>query len=105
MRARIVAVGLGIGMLLMALVGLAGAAAAQPGTYAGNTGGPSVPPPSGSSGQVFTTGSSTSGGPGEPSGLAFTGADIAGMTIVGVAAVGIGGALVYRSRQRRHSLA
>lgn len=114
MRARIVAAGVGMGLLLTAFLwGLSGVASAQPGPYAGTPTPSVVTPPSTvspstaaqsvagepksgeptSSGLTFTTG--------EPSGLAFTGADIAGMTIFGIAAVGIGGALVYRSRRRR----
>lgn len=57
-----------------------------------------------------TTNDGSGSGPTEPvkttasvsqSSLAFTGADIAEMTAIGVGAVGVGGVLVLRTRRRR----
>jgi len=91
-RVALLAGAMGAGALVMA-------APAQASCYsAAGCQGPSVQqPPSGPKvgGSSGPTDPSSSTG----SGLPFTGGDIAGMTAVGLGALGLGTALVYRSRR------
>jgi hypothetical protein len=98
------ACGPALGVLLAVPVGglLAGAAGAD--SYTGGTPpttgvtpAPAVTPSDG--GSPATTASTTSTAPVSSSGLAFTGADIEEMAIIGVVAIGVGTVLV-RGRRR-----
>jgi hypothetical protein len=104
-RVLAIACGPALGLLLAVPVGglLAGAAGADQTGYTGGT-----PPTSGVStpaatpsdgGSPATTASTTSTAPVSSSGLAFTGADIEEMAIIGVVAIGVGTVLV-RGRRR-----
>jgi hypothetical protein len=105
-RVLAAACGPALGLLLAVPVGglLAGAAGADTTCYtgcttptAGITPTPSVTPSDG--GSPATTASTASTAPVSSSGLAFTGADIEEMAIIGVVAIGVGTVLV-RGRRR-----
>ncbi len=85
-----------LGVMLAVPVGglLAGTAGADPTCYTGCTSPSTGITASSGSGPVASSGVSTS-----PSGLAFTGADIEEMALIGVVAIGVGTVLV-RSRRR-----
>jgi hypothetical protein len=106
-RVLAAACGPALGLLLAVPVGglLAGAAGADTTCYTGCTtpttgitSTPVVTPPS-DGGSPATTASTTSTAPVSSSGLAFTGADIEEMAIIGVIAIGVGTVLV-RGRRR-----
>ena len=105
-RVLAAACGPALGLLLAVPVGglLAGAAGADTTCYtgctaptAGITPTPAVTPSDG--GSPATTASTASTAPVSSSGLAFTGADIEEMAIIGVVAIGVGTVLV-RGRRR-----
>ena len=105
-RLLAVACGPALGLLLAVPVGglLAGAAGADTTCYTGCTSQvsgitptPAVAPSDG--GSSAATASATSVAPVSSSGLAFTGADIEEMAIIGVVAIGVGTVLV-RGRRR-----
>ena len=85
-----------LGVMLAVPVGglLAGAAGADTTCYTGCTSPATGITTSSGNGPVASDGGSTS-----PSGLAFTGADIEEMALIGVVAIGVGTVLV-RSRRR-----
>ncbi len=94
LKARIVGLGVGLGMAVVAFTpGVAHAADSNCG-YTGCTN-PQVPPSNQTTGTRFDpfANQTPSGG------LPFTGSDIAEMSIVGVVALAAGTALVYRSRR------
>ena len=102
------ACGPALGVLLAVPVGglIAGAAGADPpgGCYTGcttQTTGitPSITPAAPVSTPAVTDGASTAASTTSSSGLAFTGADIEEMAIIGVVAIGVGAVLV-RGRRR-----
>jgi hypothetical protein len=105
-RVRAAACGPVLGLLLAVPVGglLAGAAGADSTCYTGcttpNTGvtnTPAIAPDDGPS--TSTAAATTSAAASTSSGLAFTGADIEEMAIIGVVAIGVGAVLV-RGRRR-----
>lgn len=105
-RVLAAACGPALGLLLAVPLGglLAGAAGADTTCYTGCTTPPigitSTPPVTPSDGaSPATTASTTSTAPVSSSGLAFTGADIEEMAIIGVVAIGVGTVLV-RGRRR-----
>ena len=101
-RVLALACGPALGLLLAVPVGglLAGAAgAADPTCYTGCSSSSTGITPTVTSSDGVTTGSTTSATPVSSSGLAFTGADIEEMAIIGVVAIGVGTVLV-RGRRR-----
>ena len=100
-RVLALACGPALGLLLAVPVGglLAGAAgAADPTCYTGcSSSSTGITPTDGAT--AVTTGATTSTAPVSSSGLAFTGADIEEMAIIGVVAIGVGTVLV-RGRRR-----
>jgi hypothetical protein len=105
-RVRAAACGPVLGLLLAVPVGglLAGAAGADSTCYTGCTGPstgitntPAIAPADGPA--TSTAAATTSTAPTTSSGLAFTGADIEEMAIIGVVAIGVGAVLV-RGRRR-----
>lgn len=96
LKRRVVAFGLGLGMvlgvsLMVLMPGVASAYAPSPNST------PQQQAVDG--GQGAPDGPDGVGVPSSSGGLPFTGGDIAGMTIVGLVAVGAGSALVFRSRR------
>jgi len=102
-RVLAAACGPALGVLLAVPVGglLAGAAGADATCYTGcstTTPGITTTPAATDGGSPATTASTTVSAP-TSSGLAFTGADIEEMAVIGVVAIGVGAVLV-RSRRR-----
>lgn len=96
LKTRVVGLGIGLGMTAVAFMpGVAHAADSNCG-YTGCTN-PSVPPSNPPGNQTVTSDPFANQAP--SGGLPFTGADVAGMTIIGVAALATGSVLVYRSRR------
>jgi hypothetical protein len=95
MKARMLMLGLGLVMALMALAPGVARADAYPNGGGNTPQVPASPNQSGASAQTAQANdpSSSSGG------LPFTGADIAGMSVVALGALGAGTVLVYRSRR------
>ncbi len=103
-RVLAAACGPALGVLLAVPVGglLAGAAGADSSCYTGCTNtAPVVITTSGANTAGTTTAAATNDGTTPvSSGLAFTGADIEEMAVIGAAAIGVGTLLVVRSRRR-----
>jgi hypothetical protein len=102
-RVLAAACGPALGVLLAVPVGglLAGAAGADSSCYTGcNTQTTAVTPDGGSAAANTTATKTTDGPTPASSGLAFTGADIEEMAVIGAAAIGVGTLLVVRSRRR-----
>jgi hypothetical protein len=102
-RVLAAACGPALGVLLAVPVGglLAGAASADSSCYTGCNTPTTAVTPDGASTAATTGAAKTADGPTTASsGLAFTGADIEEMAVIGAAAIGVGALLVVRSRRR-----
>ena len=101
-RVLAAACGPALGVLLAVPVGglLAGTAGADSSCYTGCTNTATTVISTGGTSTAATTTSANDGTTTASSGLAFTGADIEEMAVIGAAAIGVGTLLVVRSRRR-----